>query len=590
MKVKFEPRFTMRICHQQTLSLVGYGRRPMAFETLSIVWNKILITCVTLIAVATVSFGQSTLYYDRANNPGWLAPNAWSTSGDPGTFNTTWVDGSIAAFGSGGSISTNQDPTLEDQTIELGGLINTGGIVTFRRPGPFGTEWFTLVMQNNPQIDGNFNWELVNVENGFEVVGGRVRIGQSISSIDGVITLDGGDYEIILGGTNGATFQTHFVIDDGQFRNNLRALVEVGSIDVRPSGSVVVGHPNGFTGSPTVVRDFGGTGGFLAVADGGTAGGGDVSPFTVDHGEGVDREFAGSINGDGPVSGNTMEFIKTGAGNLTLSGQIEELPLTVVRGTGSLIITGANNQQTGDTVVESGTLVAGHSSALGTSQVFVTGDDQAVVRIAEGEEIGNSIFFSSTHAASRLEHTITESAAFRTGTSGEFRSDFADGRRSTTVEFLGGTASAERTLFMSFANTSTAANDALRLSDVFTLSGTDGDVFVLQLGVSHLDSTEASSYLAWFDGDHWVNAIADNSILGEYAVQGFMGSFADSEAEATLAYLGSYGIDLDNNVVWAVLDHNSQFAVIPEPSAILLLAMALGSLVIRRYNRKRRKL
>jgi hypothetical protein len=54
---------------------------------------------------------------------------------------------------------------------------------------------------------------------------------------------------------------------------------------------------------------------------------------------------------------------------------------------------------------------------------------------------------------------------------------------------------------------------------------------------------------------------------------------------ATLAnYVGDYGVDTTNDVAWAVVDHNSEFAVVPEPSAIVLAAFGLigGLWAVRR--------
>ena len=36
--------------------------------------------------------------------------------------------------------------------------------------------------------------------------------------------------------------------------------------------------------------------------------------------------------------------------------------------------------------------------------------------------------------------------------------------------------------------------------------------------------------------------------------------------------LGDWGVNTSNHTVWAVLDHNSEFAVTPEPSTLALLA------------------
>jgi hypothetical protein len=53
--------------------------------------------------------------------------------------------------------------------------------------------------------------------------------------------------------------------------------------------------------------------------------------------------------------------------------------------------------------------------------------------------------------------------------------------------------------------------------------------------------------------------------------------------------LGTYGVDTVNKVAWAVLDHNSQFAVIavPEPGGMAFLGAALAAAAVAwRANRR----
>ena len=139
---------------------------------------------------------------------------------------------------------------------------------------------------------------------------------------------------------------------------------------------------------------------------------------------------------------------------------------------------------------------------------------------------------------------------------------------------------------MSFRTISGAENDAGRLSDVFRLTGTGTDVFVLQLSVAGL---AANDYLGWLDEDTnlWVNATDGNT--GSGALAGFHAlsfqTFLTNEGGFNAAtMLGAYGNDGAGNV-WAVLDHNSEFAAIPEPTMSLLLAAGLGVWALVRRRR-----
>ena len=70
--------------------------------------------------------------------------------------------------------------------------------------------------------------------------------------------------------------------------------------------------------------------------------------------------------------------------------------------------------------------------------------------------------------------------------------------------------------------------------------------------------------LGYWNGSTWVSAIDGNS-------GGSPTSFDRAYNPTTDLVLGYHGVDVDNNVVWAVVDHNSSFAVVPEPATLLLL-------------------
>ena len=55
--------------------------------------------------------------------------------------------------------------------------------------------------------------------------------------------------------------------------------------------------------------------------------------------------------------------------------------------------------------------------------------------------------------------------------------------------------------------------------------------------------------------------------------------------DPTLHFLGAYGVDTDANTAWAVINHNSSFIVVPEPSRALVAAFGLAAIALRRRRR-----
>lgn len=134
---------------------------------------------------------------------------------------------------------------------------------------------------------------------------------------------------------------------------------------------------------------------------------------------------------------------------------------------------------------------------------------------------------------------------------------------------------------------------AALISDVLDLTGTDGDLFVLQMSYDPNQALPGGAgevmaaangwlQLASLDGGLWKNATLANH--GPNTGGFFLGSWS---AAGSPMGLGSWGVDTTNHVLWAVLDHNSQFAAlasVPEPATMLLLALgALGLIALRRF-------
>ena len=277
--------------------------------------------------------------------------------------------------------------------------------------------------------------------------------------------------------------------------------------------------------------------------------------ITLNGGVTLSAAAGGTVAFNTGAIGGTGSVTKSGAGTVTLAG---------------------SNGYSGGTTITAGTLVLASNTAAGTTGIAI-GASSATLQINSGITIANNITLSN--ASSAVTRQVAAGGNYTVGTSGNLTSSF--GGTNTTAKILAGANSAGTTdtITMSFRNTAAATNDAIRMSDVFTLSGVTNiggsqtDQFVLQLNASTVTS---SSFIGWLSGGSWVNAVSGNSggtplfVLGAYTGQG----------------LGSYGVDVTNHNVWAVLDHNSDFAVVPEPATWALLAFSLTTVMVFRRRRR----
>ena len=157
------------------------------------------------------------------------------------------------------------------------------------------------------------------------------------------------------------------------------------------------------------------------------------------------------------------------------------------------------------------------------------------------------------------------------------------------------------------------------VSDVLNLNGITGgsnEIFTLQMsfdpnqiGNGSAAAIEASAsdgflflgYRSTTDGK-WHNATATltdgNTSVGADAYHNgtapYIGSWAAFTAGAGNGYtlqqlLGSWGVDTVNNTAWAVVDHDAEFAVVPEPGTLALLAAGAVALGVAYRRRKAAK-
>jgi len=275
-----------------------------------------------------------------------------------------------------------------------------------------------------------------------------------------------------------------------------------------------------------------------------------------------------SANPDaGGASVSTFSGVISGAHSLTFQNGLNPI--------GTIELKGANTYS-GGTWLKSGTLSIGHNNGLGTGKVKVAG---GTLFIQNGVTVGNVI----TLGGGEYQRALIGSLVGAVNATSDL------GGNDTMVKILGGTASSTITLTSSFsAEVSGMANDIIRQSDVYHFNKSGTDLYVLQLSVE--SALRSDSFLGWKSGDLWVNAVAgnvQNSNNATGAQLGFDGSFEEFQrvyGTALAAYVGAYGMDSTTNATWAVLNHNGDYSVVPEPSTWALIA--LGTLAIWGIRRR----
>ena len=156
------------------------------------------------------------------------------------------------------------------------------------------------------------------------------------------------------------------------------------------------------------------------------------------------------------------------------------------------------------------------------------------------------------------------------------------------------------------------------ISDIVNLTGLDNVMQVLQMSYDSTGFNDESGVQLLWQYNYtdaggaqiaWINSVLGNSnvtaldlLAGTLTVTGssaatiqdyltdmrFAGSYAEYLADqgSPNPVLGAWGLDLDANKVWAVIDHNSSFAVsIPEPSVSLLVVFGIAGFAVRRSRR-----
>jgi len=283
-----------------------------------------------------------------------------------------------------------------------------------------------------------------------------------------------------------------------------------------------------------------------------------------------------------PASLNTSNYTTTGETTLTMSSSqlVDDSPLPGA---------GSNNN---------GTIIVTLQGNVGTATADASNSPT---------KFGTAL---NAPIARNASYANLESMAMATTGSG------GAGRIGSKATILAGTASVATTASMAWRtgakNPLTGIQEAF-ISDVVDLTGMGivdepkyhgslhTDTFVLQMsynslafeartGLSELGAANAGfiqmeyldqgvDELAGTGDDQWKLAVLGNfgGTSHFVGVQPYNSSFF---------VLGDYGVDVISHSVWAVLDHNSQFAVVPEPSTFALLGVGVIGLFGYAWRRR----
>jgi fibronectin-binding autotransporter adhesin len=422
------------------------------------------------------------------------------------------------------------------------------------------------------------------------------------------------DGSFVLNDANGAPITLR--VGNNNADSNMSYLTGSGTLEKIGTGTLnyaadfPVNYPDTFTGDTIISAGsilLGGNNGnpstFVVSVDGGLK--------FHSYGAGF---HVGGLSGSGKLS---LKNSQGGAANLivgsnnadtTYSGVISgpTLPQTTVYGTGltkvgtgTLTLTAANSF--GVLSVNGGTLKVTGSLAKNSS---------AYVFVASGTDF---------HSASLFRRIQPGSSISGYGSATQNGSIFMDPPLSADIRTGVSNLAAATDLAMQWrvpnvSDPSNLADDVLNLSGMSSTPGVhpQTDPFVLQMrynqnllgGDESLIAANGLLNLVWLDPDFnqrnglWVNATAGNfgtGLPGE-VFQNYQGSWdafaaAHGVTDANVGnFLGSYGVDTATHTVWAVVNFNGQFSVVPEPATLLLLgmgsAMLFGVLATRKYRRR----
>jgi len=308
------------------------------------------------------------LTYDASSNLGWFATNAW----DSGASTWTSGDSAVVEVASTTAVSLNASTNVANLTLGGAGGLTLTGTTSVRALQMSGGNLSVtnnvggVIIGSRAVIQGDYTFD----------TNGWLRLNTTASqAYVGTATVQTGRIHYTHP-TNQIGADSNFIITGGEVLME-RSGANMGSLTLN-GGSFLLGRDNAtsnfsFTIATTRLEGSGGT---ATIRNQGNSnpGPGAVQTFVVNQSD--NTTYAGKILGTPATAGYNarLEFQKAGAGDLTLTGELDLRRTTTVSG-GRLYInsTGTNASFTNEAGADA-ILVSGGSLG-GTGTINITGSD-----------------------------------------------------------------------------------------------------------------------------------------------------------------------------------------------------------------------